>query len=85
MHTNLTVSGFYDPLGGSKHIFEVRRKKTQRRKRVSYHLLYLRVSDTRLIRSNMDQEKYPRSSIEDDFNYGTNVATASVHIRMGES
>uniref|UniRef100_A0A8C1CPM0 Transmembrane BAX inhibitor motif containing 4 n=1 Tax=Cyprinus carpio carpio TaxID=630221 RepID=A0A8C1CPM0_CYPCA len=27
-------------------------------------------------------EKYPRSSIEDDFNYGTNVATASVHIRM---
>lgn len=30
----------------------------------------------------MDQEKYPRSSIEDDFNYGTNVATASVHIRM---
>uniref|UniRef100_A0A9J7XN31 Transmembrane BAX inhibitor motif containing 4 n=1 Tax=Cyprinus carpio carpio TaxID=630221 RepID=A0A9J7XN31_CYPCA len=30
----------------------------------------------------MNQEKYPRSSIEDDFNYGTNVATASVHIRM---
>ncbi|XP_026858050.2 protein lifeguard 4 [Electrophorus electricus] len=30
----------------------------------------------------MDQEKYPRSSIEDDFNYGTNVATASVQIRM---
>lgn len=27
-------------------------------------------------------EVYPRSSIEDDFNYGTNVATASVHIRM---
>nr|XP_046191578.1 protein lifeguard 4-like [Oncorhynchus gorbuscha] len=27
-------------------------------------------------------EKYPRSSIEDDFNYGTNVATASVQIRM---
>ncbi|XP_034984190.1 protein lifeguard 4 [Zootoca vivipara] len=25
---------------------------------------------------------YPRTSIEDDFNYGTNVATASVHIRM---
>ncbi|NWI98812.1 LFG4 protein, partial [Crypturellus undulatus] len=25
---------------------------------------------------------YPRSSIEDDFNYGTNVASASVHIRM---
>ncbi|XP_016430190.1 protein lifeguard 4 [Sinocyclocheilus rhinocerous] len=30
----------------------------------------------------MNQEQYPRSSIEDDFNYGTNVATASVHIRM---
>uniref|UniRef100_A0A8C1RUY6 Transmembrane BAX inhibitor motif containing 4 n=2 Tax=Cyprinus carpio TaxID=7962 RepID=A0A8C1RUY6_CYPCA len=30
----------------------------------------------------MNQEKYPRSSIEDDFDYGTNVATASVHIRM---
>uniref|UniRef100_A0AAY4D747 Uncharacterized protein n=1 Tax=Denticeps clupeoides TaxID=299321 RepID=A0AAY4D747_9TELE len=30
----------------------------------------------------MDSEKYPRSSIEDDFNYGTNVAAASVHIRM---
>ncbi|XP_051974963.1 protein lifeguard 4-like isoform X1 [Xyrauchen texanus] len=30
----------------------------------------------------MNQEKYPRSSIEDDFNYGTNVATASVQIRM---
>jgi hypothetical protein len=29
-------------------------------------------------------EKYPRSSIEDDFNYGTNVATASVQIRMGK-
>ncbi|XP_072309474.1 protein lifeguard 4 [Eucyclogobius newberryi] len=27
-------------------------------------------------------EKYPRASIEDDFNYGTNVATASVQIRM---
>ncbi|XP_033017888.1 protein lifeguard 4 [Lacerta agilis] len=25
---------------------------------------------------------YPRTSIEDDFNYGTNVASASVHIRM---
>ncbi|NXA33671.1 LFG4 protein, partial [Eudromia elegans] len=25
---------------------------------------------------------YPRSSIEDDFNYGTNVASASLHIRM---
>ncbi|KAJ6651449.1 hypothetical protein lerEdw1_021022 [Lerista edwardsae] len=25
---------------------------------------------------------YPRDSIEDDFNYGTNVASASVHIRM---
>ncbi|NWW27680.1 LFG4 protein, partial [Falcunculus frontatus] len=25
---------------------------------------------------------YPRSSIEDDFNYGSNVASASVHIRM---
>ncbi|KAA0720930.1 Protein lifeguard 4 [Triplophysa tibetana] len=30
----------------------------------------------------MNEEKYPRSSIEDDFNYGTNVASASVHIRM---
>ncbi|KAJ3612229.1 hypothetical protein NHX12_020505 [Muraenolepis orangiensis] len=30
----------------------------------------------------MSTEKYPRSSIEDDFNYGTNVATASVQIRM---
>ncbi|MGH0165315.1 UNVERIFIED_CONTAM: hypothetical protein FKN15_048700 [Acipenser sinensis] len=30
----------------------------------------------------METEKYPRSSIEDDFNYGTNVATASVQIRM---
>ncbi|XP_051463898.1 protein lifeguard 4 [Apus apus] len=27
-------------------------------------------------------QRYPRSSIEDDFNYGTNVASASVHIRM---
>ncbi|GLD48042.1 protein lifeguard 4 [Lates japonicus] len=31
----------------------------------------------------MSTEKYPRSSIEDDFNYGTNVATASIQIRMG--
>ncbi|KAJ0037091.1 hypothetical protein NL108_018102 [Boleophthalmus pectinirostris] len=30
----------------------------------------------------MNSDKYPRSSIEDDFNYGTNVATASVQIRM---
>ncbi|XP_034529623.1 protein lifeguard 4 [Notolabrus celidotus] len=30
----------------------------------------------------MSTEKYPRSSIEDDFNYGTNVATASVQVRM---
>ncbi|XP_030296358.1 protein lifeguard 4 isoform X3 [Sparus aurata] len=30
----------------------------------------------------MSSEKYPRSSIEDDFNYGTNVASASVQIRM---
>ncbi|KAM3858844.1 protein lifeguard 4 [Diretmus argenteus] len=30
----------------------------------------------------MSTEKYPRSSIEDDFNYGTNVATASIQIRM---
>ncbi|XP_077400656.1 protein lifeguard 4 [Vanacampus margaritifer] len=30
----------------------------------------------------MSSENYPRSSIEDDFNYGTNVASASVHIRM---
>ncbi|NXT91580.1 LFG4 protein, partial [Anhinga rufa] len=29
-----------------------------------------------------EQQLYPRSSIEDDFNYGTNVASASVHIRM---
>ncbi|KAM8973574.1 protein lifeguard 4 [Pelodytes ibericus] len=27
-------------------------------------------------------DRYPRSSIEDDFNYGTNVASASIHIRM---
>uniref|UniRef100_A0A2R9BZ62 Transmembrane BAX inhibitor motif containing 4 n=1 Tax=Pan paniscus TaxID=9597 RepID=A0A2R9BZ62_PANPA len=26
--------------------------------------------------------RYPRSSIEDDFNYGSSVASASVHIRM---
>uniref|UniRef100_A0A3B4ZSW3 Transmembrane BAX inhibitor motif containing 4 n=1 Tax=Stegastes partitus TaxID=144197 RepID=A0A3B4ZSW3_9TELE len=30
----------------------------------------------------MSTEKYPKSSIEDDFNYGTNVATASIQIRM---
>ncbi|TSK13269.1 Protein lifeguard 4 [Bagarius yarrelli] len=30
----------------------------------------------------MNQDKCPHSSIEDDFNYGTNVATASVQIRM---
>ncbi|XP_040265115.1 protein lifeguard 4 [Bufo bufo] len=28
------------------------------------------------------KDLYPRSSIEDDFNYGTNVASASIHIRM---
>ncbi|NXJ59325.1 LFG4 protein, partial [Rostratula benghalensis] len=28
------------------------------------------------------EQLYPRNSIEDDFNYGTNVASASVHIRM---
>ncbi|NXU84176.1 LFG4 protein, partial [Xiphorhynchus elegans] len=28
------------------------------------------------------QQRYPRSSIEDDFNYGSSVASASVHIRM---
>ncbi|NWW01874.1 LFG4 protein, partial [Oreocharis arfaki] len=28
------------------------------------------------------EQCYPRSSIEDDFNYGSNVASASVHIRM---
>ncbi|NXJ82905.1 LFG4 protein, partial [Trogon melanurus] len=28
------------------------------------------------------EELYPRRSIEDDFNYGSNVASASVHIRM---
>uniref|UniRef100_A0A2K5Y717 Transmembrane BAX inhibitor motif containing 4 n=2 Tax=Mandrillus leucophaeus TaxID=9568 RepID=A0A2K5Y717_MANLE len=27
--------------------------------------------------------RYPCSSIEDDFNYGSSVASASVHIRMG--
>ncbi|KAG8137776.1 putative Transmembrane BAX inhibitor motif-containing protein [Naja naja] len=32
--------------------------------------------------ATMAEESYPRSSIEDDFNYGTNVATASVHIRL---
>lgn len=31
----------------------------------------------------MAEQLYPRSSIEDDFNYGSNVASASVHIRMG--
>ncbi|MEE6480439.1 hypothetical protein FKM82_012569 [Ascaphus truei] len=30
----------------------------------------------------MMSESYPRSSIEDDFNYGTNVASASIQIRM---
>lgn len=30
----------------------------------------------------MSSDKYPRCSIEDDFNYGTNVASASVQIRM---
>uniref|UniRef100_A0A8D0CD43 Transmembrane BAX inhibitor motif containing 4 n=1 Tax=Salvator merianae TaxID=96440 RepID=A0A8D0CD43_SALMN len=29
-----------------------------------------------------ESASYPRTSIEDDFNYGTNVASASVHIRM---
>lgn len=29
--------------------------------------------------------RYPRASIEDDFNYGSSVASASVHIRMGRS
>ncbi|XP_042649042.1 protein lifeguard 4 isoform X2 [Tyto alba] len=28
------------------------------------------------------EQLYPRGSIEDDFNYGSNVASASVHIRM---
>ncbi|XP_005989484.1 protein lifeguard 4 [Latimeria chalumnae] len=31
----------------------------------------------------METDKYPRSSIEDDFNYGTNVTSASIQIRMG--
>ncbi|KAG7277656.1 hypothetical protein CRUP_025341 [Coryphaenoides rupestris] len=31
----------------------------------------------------ISEEKYPRSSIEDDFNYGTSVASASLQIRMG--
>ncbi|KAM4746942.1 protein lifeguard 4 [Rhinophrynus dorsalis] len=30
----------------------------------------------------MMADPYPRSSIEDDFNYGTNVASASIQIRM---
>ncbi|XP_043943990.1 protein lifeguard 4-like [Protopterus annectens] len=30
----------------------------------------------------MSSDKYPRSSIEDDFNYGSNVASASIQIRM---
>jgi len=38
-----------------------------------------------LIVEMISEEKYPRSSIEDDFNYGTSVASASVQIRMGES
>ncbi|XP_042325867.1 protein lifeguard 4 [Sceloporus undulatus] len=29
-----------------------------------------------------ESPSYPRASIEDDFNYGTNVASASVHIRL---
>lgn len=29
--------------------------------------------------------RYPCASIEDDFNYGSCVASASVHIRMGTS
>ncbi|KAM9313448.1 protein lifeguard 4 [Gastrophryne carolinensis] len=28
-------------------------------------------------------DRYPHSSIVDDFNYGSNVASASIHIRMG--
>ncbi|KAJ7418888.1 Protein lifeguard 4 [Willisornis vidua] len=28
------------------------------------------------------ERRYPQSSIEDDFNYGSSVASASVHIRM---
>lgn len=28
---------------------------------------------------------YPRTTIEDDFNYGSSVASASVHVRMGGS
>ncbi|NWS99263.1 LFG4 protein, partial [Mionectes macconnelli] len=28
------------------------------------------------------EQRYPRSSIEDDFNYGSSVASASLHIRM---
>ncbi|XP_009996070.1 PREDICTED: protein lifeguard 4 [Chaetura pelagica] len=34
------------------------------------------------LRNSVMEQRYPRSSIEDDFNYGTNVASASVHIRM---
>ena len=32
---------------------------------------------------NLDNTK-PRSSIEDDFMYGSNVAAAHVYIRLGE-
>ncbi|NWI51836.1 LFG4 protein, partial [Calyptomena viridis] len=28
------------------------------------------------------EQRFPRSSVEDDFNYGSSVASASVHIRM---
>lgn len=31
-----------------------------------------------------ENQGYPKTSIEDDFNYGSNVASASVHIRMGK-
>ncbi|XP_068163379.1 protein lifeguard 4 [Antennarius striatus] len=30
----------------------------------------------------MSGDQYPRTSVEDDFNYGTNVSTASVQVRM---
>ena len=36
---------------------------------------------------NLDQgptKSRPKSSIEDDFMYGSNVATAHVYIRLGE-
>lgn len=41
MHTNLTGSGFYHPLGGSKHVFEVRNEKKNHRKTIESFVLSL--------------------------------------------